>query len=133
MLFMKELAVPKIQHEDYYTVSEAARILDVSPSTVWRWIKAEKLPAYRVGPRTIRIKKKDLDDIVRPVHVKEEPTKKKWVLGGIVSEEELARRRELVAKILELREQANIAPMTTAELVRESRKKEGLKGYEPDY
>jgi len=125
--------VPKIQHEDYYTVSEAARILDVSPSTVWRWIKAEKLPAYRVGPRTIRIKKKDLDDIVRPVHVKEEPTKKKWVLGGIVSEEELARRRELVAKILELREQANIAPMTTAELVRESRKKEGLKGYEPDY
>ncbi len=125
--------MPKIQHEDYYTVSEAARILDVSPSTVWRWIKAEKLPAYRVGPRTIRIKKKDLDDIVRPVHVKEEPTKKKWVLGGIVSEEELARRRELVAKILELREQANIAPMTTAELVRESRKKEGLKGYEPDY
>ena len=37
--------------KDYYTVAEAAAELDVSPSTVWRWITAQQLPAYRVGDR----------------------------------------------------------------------------------
>lgn len=50
---------------DYYTISEADRLLDVSPATVWRWIAAEKLSAYRVGPRAIRIQKQDLDSTDR--------------------------------------------------------------------
>ena len=45
---------------NYYTVSEAAEVLGVSPSTIWRWIDAGRLPAYRVGLRSIRIKKEDL-------------------------------------------------------------------------
>ncbi|MDO8689863.1 MAG: helix-turn-helix domain-containing protein [Dehalococcoidia bacterium] len=50
----------------YYTVAEAARFLDVSPVTVWRWIEAQKLQAYRVGPRQIRIREEDLMAMVRP-------------------------------------------------------------------
>lgn len=51
---------------DFYSISQAARYLGVNPSTIWRWIEAERLQAYRVGPRTIRIKKDDLDQIIRP-------------------------------------------------------------------
>ena len=51
---------------EYYSVSGAARVLGVSPSTVWRWIKIRKLPAYRVGGHTIRIRKEDLEGIILP-------------------------------------------------------------------
>ena len=55
----------------YYTVAEAASLLNVCHSTIWRWIKAGKLPAYRVGHKTIRIKPEDLAVMVcrlGPVH-----------------------------------------------------------------
>lgn len=116
---------------DYYTVSEAARILDVSPSTVWRWIEADKLPAYRVGPRAIRIKKQDLEAVVQPARAKRAPIDRERILFQPVSPEELARRQALVERILKLREQANIAPLTTAELVRRAREEE-MHSYDPD-
>lgn len=50
----------------YYTVPAAAKLLDVSPSTIWRWIQGGHLMAYRVGPRTIRIRRDDLETLVRP-------------------------------------------------------------------
>ena len=52
--------------DDFYTVAEAARVLRVSVSTVWRWIDSGRLPAYRVGQRRIRIRTQDLRTIVRP-------------------------------------------------------------------
>jgi excisionase family DNA binding protein len=51
----------------YYTVAEAAQKLKVSHATVWRWIDAGKLPAYRVGPKTIRIQEQDLQAVIAPV------------------------------------------------------------------
>ncbi|MCC7352109.1 MAG: helix-turn-helix domain-containing protein [Anaerolineae bacterium] len=50
----------------YYTVPEAAEMLEVSPSTVWRWIEAGRLPAQRVGPKNIRIRKEDLAAVITP-------------------------------------------------------------------
>jgi excisionase family DNA binding protein len=58
--------MPRGRDGDFYTVAEAADELGISPSTVWRWIQSEKLPAYRVGPKAIRIKKTDLASAVRP-------------------------------------------------------------------
>lgn len=64
--------MPKTTAErDYYTITEAAKVLDVSPATVWRWIEAGKLPAFRVGMRSIRIKKQDLNAVVTPARAKE--------------------------------------------------------------
>jgi excisionase family DNA binding protein len=54
----------------FYNVSEAARILGVSRSTVWRWIDAGELSAYRVGPKTIRIKAEDLAALMRPARAR---------------------------------------------------------------
>ncbi len=50
----------------YFTVAQAARRLQVSPSTIWRWIDAKKLRAYRIGEKTIRVRREDLEAIVRP-------------------------------------------------------------------
>lgn len=52
---------------DYYRVSEAATLLKVSHSTVWRWIKSGKLPAERIGPKTIRISQEALTTLLEPV------------------------------------------------------------------
>jgi excisionase family DNA binding protein len=51
----------------YFTVAEAARKLRVSHSTVWRWIDSGRLPAYRVGPKAIRIREQDLETVIAPV------------------------------------------------------------------
>lgn len=56
---------------EYYTVSEAAALLNISRATIWRWIEAGKLPAYRLGPKNIRIKKEDLKAVIRPARAKE--------------------------------------------------------------
>ncbi|MEX1254092.1 MAG: helix-turn-helix domain-containing protein [Dehalococcoidia bacterium] len=54
------------QERAYYTVAEAASVLNVSRTTIWRWIDAGRLTAYRVGPRTIRIAREQLDALIGP-------------------------------------------------------------------
>lgn len=52
--------------EEYITVAEAATLLKVSPSTIWRWVNQGTLPAYRIGQRRIRLKKVDLARLITP-------------------------------------------------------------------
>lgn len=49
-----------------YTVSQAAQLLGVSRATVWRWVQAGKLPVSRLGKRTTRIHRKDLERFLPP-------------------------------------------------------------------
>ena len=63
---------PATLERPYFTVAEAALELQVSRTTVWRWIGEGRLAAYRVGGRTIRIRKEDLHAALRPARV---PTK----------------------------------------------------------
>ena len=53
-----------ITADEYLTVPEAAALLKVSPSTIWRWMKRSELRAYRVGRRHVRLKKAELDQAV---------------------------------------------------------------------
>jgi excisionase family DNA binding protein len=46
---------------------EVAKIRGVSGRTVRRWIAEGRLPAYRVGPRLIRIKAEDLEKAMRRI------------------------------------------------------------------
>jgi excisionase family DNA binding protein len=54
---------------DYCTVAEAAALLRVSKPTIWRWIDSGRLPAVRVGGRTIRIRRSDIDMLVEPARL----------------------------------------------------------------
>jgi excisionase family DNA binding protein len=111
----------------YYTVAQAARLLGVSPSTVWRWIEAEKLAAYRIGPRRIRIREDDLEAAIRPARTTKATTP--GLEGAATrppSAEELARRQALVATIWQKRQERRIAPLTSADLVHQAREEAGL-------
>jgi excisionase family DNA binding protein len=55
------------QVSEFCTVAEAAALLGVSVSTVWRWVDSGKLAAFRVGPKSIRIRRTDAEAAVQPV------------------------------------------------------------------
>lgn len=77
-----------MNRKDYCTISQATEILGVSPSTVWRWIEAGLLPAYRFGRRQILIDQKDLDTVLQParpiaqVRVQRAMTERLQKIGG---------------------------------------------------
>jgi excisionase family DNA binding protein len=52
--------------DDYVTVQEAAALLRVSTSTIWRWLKAGRMTAYRLGERRILLSRSDLGRLVKP-------------------------------------------------------------------
>ncbi len=47
----------------YYSIQEVAKMLKVAYLTVYRWIQAKKLNAYKAG-KQYRIKKADLDTFI---------------------------------------------------------------------
>ncbi|HEX2173430.1 MAG TPA: helix-turn-helix domain-containing protein, partial [Dehalococcoidia bacterium] len=49
---------------DYLNISQAAALLGVSRVSIWRWIRAGHLPAARLGHRTTRIKRADLELVI---------------------------------------------------------------------
>jgi excisionase family DNA binding protein len=117
--------------DDFVTVREAAGTLGVSPSTVWRWVDAGKLPASRVGPRAIRIRRSDVEAAVRPRHAA--PARNEWriytdineALKPLTSEERMrgleavARLEKLAKKILKRRK--GVPLPDSAEIIREAR------------
>src|SRR5579872_993746 len=51
---------------DYCSISQAATLLGVSRVSIWRWIRDGRLSAVRVGHRTVRIARRDLEgELVR--------------------------------------------------------------------
>src|SRR5947208_2317205 len=52
----------------YYSVSEAASLLGVSRDTVWRWVRAGRLPIHTLGPRMSRVKRTDLERLLADRH-----------------------------------------------------------------
>lgn len=51
----------------YCNVKEAAARSGLSEATIYRWISEGRLPAYRMGPRQIRINKDDLSALLTPI------------------------------------------------------------------
>lgn len=56
---------------EFMTVADAARFLKVSRVTIHRWLKQGHLRAYHVGPRTVRIRRQDLQRAIVPTHALE--------------------------------------------------------------
>ncbi len=60
----------RLIEERYVSVAQAAELLRVSRSTLWRWISQGDLPAYRFGHRRVLIKQNDLERLLAPVATK---------------------------------------------------------------
>jgi excisionase family DNA binding protein len=52
--------------DEYVSVAEAARLVRVHVATIRRWIEAGTLPAYRLGPRRVLVKRADLEGLITP-------------------------------------------------------------------
>lgn len=63
---MQQLQQMTTNETEYVSLSEAAELLGVSKPTVSRWIRDGHLPAQRIGPRTLRIRRGDLRRAERP-------------------------------------------------------------------
>jgi len=53
-----------LKNEQYYSIEEVSKMLKVAYLTVYRWIHAKKLVAFKAG-KQYRIKKEDLDAFLR--------------------------------------------------------------------
>jgi excisionase family DNA binding protein len=78
----------RTEHDQLLTVAEAAKSIGVSVSTVWRWIASGRLPAYRLGPKAVRIKAMDAIAARAPARVQ---TPEPWYGMRIVTAEDLRR------------------------------------------
>jgi excisionase family DNA binding protein len=56
--------------ESWFTVERAARFLDVSEPTIWRWMREGRLSHFKVGKAT-RFKIEDLEAVARRVTAKQ--------------------------------------------------------------
>jgi len=52
--------------EQYYTLKEVRDLLKISYITLYRWVQAGKIPAYKVG-KQYRINKTDYEEFIKPV------------------------------------------------------------------
>ncbi len=51
-------------NDQYYSIEEVAKLLKVAYLTVYRWIQANKLLAYKAG-KQYRIKREDVERFIR--------------------------------------------------------------------
>ncbi len=49
----------------YLTVSEVAKELNINPQTIRSWVKKGKLRGYRLGERSVRILRSDLNQFIK--------------------------------------------------------------------
>ncbi|HLF78257.1 MAG TPA: helix-turn-helix domain-containing protein [Dehalococcoidia bacterium] len=59
-----------LDFDDLISVREAAKLLRISESTVWRWIESGRLKAYKLGPKRVCLRRTEL----RPVLISIEPS-----------------------------------------------------------
>lgn len=63
------MATPVAADAAYLTIDEVAHACRVTDRTVRNWIRAGRLPAYRVGPQAVRIAVDDVAALMKPVGV----------------------------------------------------------------
>ncbi len=107
----------------YLTVAEVAERLRLHEMTVRRHIKSGRLRSRRVG-RGIRIAEEDVDSFTQPhkSHADMTPAElRAWILRERTPEE-LKRTREIFAAMKARRDKSKPLGMSTATLVRASRR-----------
>ena len=53
------------ENEQFLTTSEIAKILQVHQRTVQRWISSNRLKAIKVGPKILRVRRRDLNEFLK--------------------------------------------------------------------
>jgi excisionase family DNA binding protein len=88
------------RNDELLTIKEAAALLKMSVVTVRRWLKQGRLVGYRVGPRSIRLRRCDVEVLLESTHVEETIERESRSL----SDAEVAQLEEAIRRSDELRE-----------------------------
>jgi excisionase family DNA binding protein len=72
----------QVNGRGYYNISQAAALLGVSRVSIWRWIRAGRLPASRLGHRTTRIRSDDLDRLLVQIQPREGHDEQAGAIGA---------------------------------------------------
>ncbi|ACC97792.1 DNA binding domain protein, excisionase family [Elusimicrobium minutum Pei191] len=59
-----------MKNTQFFTIEEVAELLKVSEMTIYRYIKARKLTAYKLGRKAYRINNTDLKAFLNKVKTK---------------------------------------------------------------
>ena len=93
------------QEDELLTVAEAARLLRVTPHTIYRWISAGRLPAVRYSRRVLRIPRGELASLSRgAVQEARAPYEGASGLAGGIDEEEQQEIERFFKRYEELRD-----------------------------
>lgn len=57
-------------YDDLTSTRDAARLLRISESTVWRWINQDIVPSYRVGRKRVWLRRSELEKLIKPARKK---------------------------------------------------------------
>lgn len=95
--------------DDLVSVREAAGLLRVSESTVWRWINTGAMPSYRVGRKRVYLRRADLAPRRRTVH-RADGNDRTAQSGDSVAEETLARAAALIERVRALHDKQRATP-----------------------
>jgi excisionase family DNA binding protein len=73
---MNQMLARRLSHDtadlqDFVTVQEAAAILRISQSTLWRWIKSGTLHGYYRGGRRVWLLRSELAQLATPIGTRE--------------------------------------------------------------
>jgi excisionase family DNA binding protein len=120
-------------------VAQAASALGVSVSTIWRWIDAGRMPAFRLGPKAIRIKKEDAESALTPASDRVAPTNAMRIYDDPEeakkppTDDEIERLRAAIAGMDAVREsirkrRKGVPLPSSAPLIRESREERSRRG-----
>jgi excisionase family DNA binding protein len=92
---------------DMKSVGEAAELLRISESTVWRYADQGLLPSYRVGKKRVLFRRSDVEALLNRVRRKKEPMNAEARLrlvsmseGAGAALDAMERAREVRARIL---------------------------------
>ena len=53
--------------KNYVSIPDAAKLANCSPKTIRRRISDGTIPAYRMGPRMLRVDQADIERAMRPI------------------------------------------------------------------
>jgi excisionase family DNA binding protein len=84
--------------EALLSVAEAAQLLRISQSTLWRWIGEARVPAYRMGPKRVWLKRTDLDLLMNPARTERREDDTPRTVGQPLTAVERARRLAAIEK-----------------------------------
>lgn len=103
------------------TIEEAAKLLRISPVTVWRMIKSGDLPALRIGRKMLRIRKADLLAIIQPAIEQEPQSLLSFEHTEGMPEVSQEERQQAAYRILKRREEIGPINISVIELIHDGR------------